>query len=319
MEIRKDYILDSYTIIAENRSKRPNEFKRNDDNGSIAKCDFCPGNEQMTLPGIGHLGSPWNMRWFPNKYPLADCNDRQSISINDKYFKSIYPYGFHEVIVETNDHSKQLFDFNIEELKVLLDVYCDRIRDLSSKEKIEYVLVLKNHGINAGTSLQHSHSQILALNHVPELITRELNAVNNYDNCPYCEIIEIEKNSPRYCYENEGFIALTPYAPRFNYELWILAKKHILSITQLNDSEKHQLAEILQKALIKLKSLDVSFNLLLINSPEGFIKNMPEGQKQGLHFRIMITPKTNIRAGLEESFDLYVDTTTPETAAEFYR
>src|SRR3989338_5235050 len=164
MEIRKDYLLDNYTIIAENRVNRPNEFTGND-KSAAGKCDFCPGNEQMTLPEIGHIGSPWQMRWFPNKYPLANLDMQQRT--NKEYFTSFNSYGFHEVIIETNNHSRQLSAFSSEEIKTLLDIYCDRIKELSSKEKIEYVFILKNYGVDAGASLSHSHSQVLALNHLP--------------------------------------------------------------------------------------------------------------------------------------------------------
>jgi UDPglucose--hexose-1-phosphate uridylyltransferase len=313
MELRKDYILDRYVIISSGRGKRPFEFKKecSENNDDPSKCFFCPGHEDQTPPEIGRIpsGDNWQLRWFPNKFAVVTKEGDPSIRTDNKFFTFASGYGFHEVIVETNDHSKQLADLEIEQIKMLLGIYIERINNLSKKENIEYVSIFKNHGREAGTSLVHSHSQIIAYNKLPNLIKDKVQAVKNYSSCPYCEIINIEKDSDRRCFENNNFVAFSPYASRFHFEIWIFPKDHIKNITDMTDPQIWELAEILKKALSRLKELNISYNMALFYSPHG----------EDLHFHIEITPRQAIWAGFELLTEDIINSMSPEDSARFYR
>ncbi len=316
MELRKDYVLNRYVIVAPVRGSRPYDFSQKIfDDQSEKVCYFCPGNEQLASAEKGHIGEPWKIRWFDNKYPALEPTGKSVITTDNTFFTFSDAYGYHEVIVETNEHWKQLFDFSERDMKELLEVYKQRIEDLSAKEHIAYVHVFKNHGREAGTSIRHTHTQIMALNHIPHLIAEELAAVAAYERCPYCDILNIEKTSHRRCFENAGFVAFTPYASRFNYELWIFPKKHYLSITELDGYELFELADILKKALLKLRDVNVSYNLFIHNSPQPYIGS----GKRGLHFHIEITPRIDLWGGFEHGSESYINRITPEDAARFYR
>jgi UDPglucose--hexose-1-phosphate uridylyltransferase len=318
MELRKDYVLDRYVIISEIRGLRPVFLRKEahmdrvtDDRSS---CLFCPGHEYLTPNEKGKLGDPWNIRWFDNKYPAVEPVGKQYIQTDNGYFTFSDAYGYHEVIVETNNHDKQLFDFSDAEIKNLLLVYKNRIEDLSNKDYIKYVLIFKNHGPNAGTSLIHSHSQVLAINHIPKLVREELSAAANHTTCPYCGIVAAEKGSLRRCFENNSFLAFTPYASRFNYEIWIFPKKHYLSLTQLNDGELLELATIMRQVLSRLKILDCSYNYFIHNTPKELM-----GHPRALHFHIEITPRIDTWGGVENGIETFINKVSPETAAKFYR
>jgi len=156
----------------------------------------------------------------------------------------------------------------------------------------------------------------MALNHIPNFVMQKLEAVNKYPGCPYCEILGAETNSTRRCFENESFIAFAPFASRFNYELWIFPKKHYVSITELDDWEILGLAQILKKALLKLKSLNVSYNMFIHNSPQYFINN---NNYKPLHFHIEICPRIGSFGGFEFGAEIVINTVSPETAARYYR
>lgn len=318
MELRKDYILDRYVIISEIRGLRPDFFRKGTNMERVVddktSCFFCPGHEYLAGKERGKIGDPWVVRWFDNKYPAVEPVGKQYIQTDNKFFTFSDAYGYHEVIVETNDHDKQLFDFTDSELKVLLSVYKMRTDELSSKEHVKYVLVFKNHGPNAGTSVRHTHSQIIALNHIPKLIRDELSAVGTYASCPYCEILNIEKGSLRRCFENNSFVAFTPYASRFNYEVWIFPRKHYSSITQLTEGELYELSSIMREVLSKLKVLDCSYNYFIHNTPREMANN-----PRTLHFHIEITPRIDTWGGVENGVETYINRISPETAAKFYR
>jgi UDPglucose--hexose-1-phosphate uridylyltransferase len=318
MELRKDYILDRYVIVSEIRGLRPDFNRRESHMDRIVDdkttCFFCPGHEYLAGKERGKIGDPWEIRWIDNKYPAVEPVGKQYIQTDNKFFTFSDAYGYHEVIIETNIHEKQLFDLTDSELKTLLGVYKSRIEDLSSREHIRYVLVFKNHGPNAGTSVRHSHSQVIALNHIPKLIRDKLSAVAEFASCPYCEILNIEKNSLRKCFDSNSFVAFTPYASRFNYEIWVFPKKHYTSMTQLSEGELYELASVMRQILAKLKLLDCSYNFFINNTPKELMNT-----SKALHFHIEITPRIDTWGGVEHGVETYINRISPETAAKFYR
>jgi len=202
MELRKDYVLNRWAIIAKTRSKRPHQFKQEDDmyknDPGPGKCFFCPGNEDQTPPEWGRIGDGdkgWKIRWFKNKFAAVESKGKFEVTTDNKYFTFSNAYGHHEVIVETPDHTQQMWDYNEEHLAMILKVYANRIDELGGKEHIKYVNVFKNHGKNAGTSIVHAHSQVISLNIIPHEVELKLKAIKKFEHChiisPYQLIIFI--------------------------------------------------------------------------------------------------------------------------------
>lgn len=309
MELRKDYILDRYVVIASARKKRPKQFKK-EIQEEVKTCFFCPGNEDMTPPEIGRIGSKnkWKIRWFPNKFPAVEEKGDSEIKTHNRFYTFADAYGKHEVIAETSDHKKQLWDLSESHIKEILGVYQDRIKNLSKEKGIRYVCIFKNHGKEGGTSIIHSHTQVIAYNKIPNLVKEEVEASKKFSRCPYCDIIQSEKGSDRRCFENSNFIAFTPYASRFNYEIWIFSKQHKKSLVEFDEKELKDLASILHKILFRLKELNVSYNFTVHNAPEG----------DDLHFHIEVCPRMAVWAGFELLTDDIINSVPPEDAAEFY-
>lgn len=308
IELRKDYILNRWVIISEKRGDRPKQFKKIDVVKDDQLCYFCPGNENLTPPEIGRVedNGKWKVRWFPNKFPAVGLFP--TLGKSKKPFEHLNAYGYHEVIVETNDHSKQLWDLSPQETAGILKIYASRIKELSKKKNVGYVVVFKNHGREGGTSIVHTHTQLMTVPMVPLIVQEEIKASRKGKQCTYCSVIKKEVKSPRFIAQNNDFVAFCPYASRFNYEAWIFPKKHITSLMQCNEAELASLAEMLQKILGKIKTLDVSYNFLIHYGP-----------KNDLHFHIEITPRAAIWAGFEISSDIIINSVSPEQAAEFYK
>ncbi len=308
--IRKDYILNRWVYYAISRKKRPQEFKKFVVKEENKICFFCLGNEHLTPPEIGRIeykGS-WKMRWFLNKFPAVDKKENFKIKPK-KFFSEGSSYGVHEIIVETNHHKSQLADLPLRDFEELLEVYKVRIKELSKLKGIKYVDIFKNHGKDAGTSLLHSHSQVMALIQVPHLIIEEVNAVKKYKKCPYCEIIKFESKSKRKVFETKNVLAFAPFASRFNYEAWIFPKQHKKTIEELNEQEIEDISSAMKKILFKLKKVNASYNFYLHYSPD----------KANLHFHIEITPRIATWGGFELSTDFIINSVLPEDAARFYR
>ena len=311
MELRKDYILDRYVIVSEARGMRPQQFMEQAAKSAGELCYFCPGNENLTPPEIARINDKkgnWKIRIIPNKFAAAEPKGISETRTDNKYYTFSNAFGYHEVIIETPDHSRQMWDFSEQEIKELLEVYCGRINALSALPGIRYVSVFKNSGKDAGTSIIHTHTQVIANNIVPPEVEDELVAMQKYDSCPYCEIIENEKRSYRRCFENDNFAAFTPYASRFHYEIWVFPKAHINTITKMDDKMLLDLAGIMKKVLGKLKELDAPYNFFLHYAKD-----------DKYHFHISFCPRLAIWAGFEFSTGITINSVPPEDAAKFYR
>ena len=308
--IRKDYILDRWVYYAVSRSKRPREFKKIAIEESGKVCYFCPSNEHLTPPEIGRLEykGKWRMRWFLNKFPAVEKKGSARIK-SRSYFSEADSYGLHEVIVETQHHKSQLSDLPVQYIKELLEVCRVRIKELSKLKDIRHVVVFKNHGKDAGTSLVHSHTQVVALAQVPTLVMEEAKAVKKYKKCPYCAIIKHESKSKRKIFETKNVVVFAPFASRFNYEAWIFVKQHKRAMEELDDKEMKDIASALKMILVKLKKINASYNFFIHHSPEN----------ENLHFHIEVTPRIASWAGFELGTGFIINSVLPEDAARFYR
>lgn len=325
-EIRKHYFLREYCIIAEERGKRPSDFagaaedsgKKDSDN-----CVFCGGNEEKTPPATavyknGEIFSDteekrvrnWDFRCFPNLYP-ALSPDSSFPEPREKDLEVIPGFGFHEVIVESPIHGKKLKDFSDAEISGLMKVYRDRSCYYAAQEKISYVSLFKNSGKAAGASQDHSHSQLIALPVCPPVIERELAAVRSSQKCPYCTILEREKKSPRLILENSYFIAFTPYYSTVPFEVWVLPKKHLSFLGELNTELLFALGEILRDVL---RSYSKVLGKLPYNHMFYQLFETPE-----YHLNLRLLPRLSTAAGFEFNTGIYINTVSPEKAASYLK
>ncbi len=310
MELRKDYILERWVYFAAGRSSRPREFIKQHAPVVDKACTFCPGSEKLTPAEIGRVekDGKWLVRWFYNKFPAVNEEGSPDVKTDNTFFTYSSAFGRHEIISETPKHDEQLWDFDKAHIVCLLKVYINRIDELLKLPNIKYVSVFKNHGAEAGASLVHSHTQVVALGKYPDSVEEEAACSSRFGSCPYCRVIGIEKNSLRRCFENNSFVAFTPYASRFNYEIWIFPKRHIVTFVELGNDEINDLADILKKILSKLKS---------INSPYNFVLHYSKNPE--LHAHIEVSPRLSLWAGFEFSTGSIINSVMPEDAASFYR
>lgn len=315
-ELRKDYLLNRFVIISKGRAHRPQE---NGKAASLSKdnCPFCPEHEEMLPTIINEIkkDDKWIIRVIPNKFSAVSLDGDPRIQTHNRFYTFASAYGTHEVIIETPDHGVELEDLSEEHIHGILKTYVWRIRALNDLPNIKYVSVFKNRGKEAGASLNHAHSQIIAYNIKPSWISEELMAAYKYfienETCPYCEIIENERVSDRRVVENEFFAAFTPYASRFPYEIWVFPKTHYANLAQLRNDELFSLAGLLKKILLRLDDLGKPpYNLKVHNA---------ELKGENFHFHIEISPRLSVWAGFELETGTVINTVSPEDAASFYR
>lgn len=206
----------------------------------------------------------------------------------------------------------ELADLSVKHIKEILEVFRERINVLSKLDSVKYVQVFKNHLQQAGTSIVHTHSQIIAYNIVPVRVMKKIEASKNYFNkyghCPYDDIISREIDSLRRIVENDHFISFTPYASRFPMEALILPKKRAHNLNDFSDEQLYALADQLKFILRKLQTINAPYNLLFYYAPNNEFR-----------FHIEICPRLTTWAGFELATETIINPISPEEAAKFYR
>lgn len=326
-ELRKDPIIGRWVIISTERGKRPHDFVVEPEVTKGGFCPFDPGNEHTTPPEIlayredgSAPNTPgWLLRVVNNKFP-ALSREEELDRRGEGMFDKMRGFGTHEVIIESPDHQLTLTTISLEGFFRVLTAYRERIAALSADPRFKYVLIFKNQGRAAGASLEHSHSQLIGLPIVPELVMEELSGGKFYYNykerCVFCDMIRQElEQGVRVVLENHEFVAISPFAPRSPFETWILPKAHYSSYVDLKEDSFHLLAEVFSETLKSLEKAlgKVPYNFILHTAPIG----EPELPYYHWHFEIM--PKLTLIAGFEWGSGFYINPTPPEDAAQYLR
>ncbi len=326
-ELRKDPIVDRWVIIAEERGKRPGDFPSPTRKLQAGFCPFCEGNESKTPHEVLALranGGPpnsgdWSLRVVPNKYPALKIEGEMNRT-GTGMFDRMNGIGAHEVIIEGPRHELALEELPEKNIQDCLWAFQQRIIDLKGDPRFRHIVIFKNHGEAAGATLEHTHSQLIALPITPKRVSDEIIGARRHyeikERCIYCDIIDQERSDgQRLVLENNDFIALCPYAARFPYETWILPKYHQSHFEKDTANQMASVATILKDVLLKIRrALDLPpYNFILHNSPVN-------GHHEAYyHWHIEITPKVTKMAGFEEGTGFYINPTSPEEAAEVLR
>ncbi len=328
-ELRRDPVIGRWVIISTERASRPHDFFRCEPTIQTASglCPFCPEHEHLTpteilayRPPGGVPNSPgWTVRVVPNKFPALQVEGdlaREGIGLYDR----MNGVGAHEVIIETADHKETLAGLTPKQIEDVLWAFRDRIVDLKRDVRLRSILVFKNHGAAAGATLEHTHSQLIALPVIPAIVLAEIEGCRTHfqqkERCIYCDIIRQETSGrARLVCENPEFLAITPFAPRFPFEMWILPKRHA---AYFEESQKTQF-ELLARTLSEcLRRMDLVLNRPAYNY---ILHTSPLHEKTGdfYHWHIELIPKLTQVAGFEWGTGFYINPVTPEEAAKILR
>ena len=335
-EIRKDIITGRWIIISTVRGKRPHTAQPSkQEDGPPKPCPFCVGNESATPPEIYALRDPashrdgpgWRVRVVPNKFPALGI-DEELVKKGVGLYDMMSGYGAHEVVIETPDHNRQIKDQEVNEIVDALTVIQDRVEDLHRDQRMRYILVFRNEGYEAGASIAHPHTQIIATPVTPKRVREELVGAESYfklkERCVLCDIMseEVDKKL-RVVFENESYLAFCPYASRFPFEIWILPKTHGIDFfaREVRKSVR-PLAECMKDVFQKLgKALNnPQYNYIIHTAPNrfprrGYWKTIEEDY----HWHIEIMPRITRIAGFEWGTGFYINPTFPEDAANFLK
>lgn len=333
-ELRKDPVTGRWVIISTARGKRPSDFKPESAQPQDASnCPFCYGHESMTPPEIVAIrrdGSKpdtpgWTVRVVANKFPALGIDDslvKKGVGMYDV----MTGFGAHEVIIESPDHNRPIDLLSLDETKDVLTVYQDRVQDLHRDIRFRYILIFRNEGREAGASLYHPHSQLIATPVTPKRVKEELMGCEAYyktkERCAFCDVINQEKDSGhRIVYENDHFISFCPFASRFPFEIWLLPKNHEPDFY----ASRQHVSDMAMALKMTMEKLQIAlnrpqYNYIIHSAPNLFPRRgYWHTIRDDYHWHFEIMPRLTRVAGFEWGTGFYINPTAPEDAAHYLR
>lgn len=324
-ELRLNLVTREWTIIATERAKRPEDFKKavvkKEIPSFVETCPFCPGNEAKTPLETFSIKDKngWRIRVTPNKFPALSCEGKRE-RINNGLKRLVTGVGIHEVIVETPLHNTTTALLPHQDVVDIIKTYKNRFLEGYKDPRIDHIIIFKNHGEGAGTSLEHPHSQLISSPVIPIQIRDRLEAaVHFFDDtgkCLLCMTMEMEKKEgTRIVLETDHFITFIPYAALSPFHTWVFPKRHAASFGDITEEETKDLALNLKTTLAKLYyGLDnPDYNYCIRSS------RPRDADSEYFHWYLSITPRLSKAAGFELGSGMFINASLPEESARFLR
>ena len=344
-ELRLNIVTKEWVIIAPGRASRPTDHAPAF--GTTLppfnpRCPFCPGNESMTPSELMRLDSPnsattpaadhpgesaesstnrssWLTRVVDNMYPVLVQSTRNAVHSHDGLMHTVDGFGVHEVIIETPQHNSCLALLDQRQLEAIVRTYRDRYNACSRNPIVQHIVLFKNHGAGAGTSLEHPHAQIVGTPVVSHQVRDRIRALEEhlalYGECVLCRMVDEEiRQESRILHLSDSFVAFVPYAALSRYHIWIYPRRHSAHFGCVVDSELSDLASTLRTVLRQLHFGlgDPAFNFVVRSAPRNCTN-------EGFHWYLSIVPRIGQAAGFEFGSGIYVNTSYPEESAAFLR
>jgi len=329
-ELRQDPTTKEWVIIAPERGKRPQQKPKKKGVEELPNwdesCPFCPGNENQTPDEVFRLpistqASDWKVRVVPNRFAALTPDGDTTRIEEGRFFRKMDGFGVHEVIIETPSHNTPMALMPYEQVEKVLIAYQERYNALKKNRQLKFITIFKNHGWASGTSLIHSHSQLVATPITATYYRRKFDvAVDYYDDvgrCLYCDLIawDLKKGRNRVVADTKQFIVVHPYASHVPYETWIIPKRHCASFGLFPATHLAELAMLLKDTLFCLyRHLDnPAFNYMLDTT------TTEDEDDPYYHWHIRIIPRLSTIAGFEMGSGIYISTALPENTASLMR
>lgn len=324
-EIRYNAITGDWVIISVERAQRPMSFadaaSRKIIPSYMESCPFCPGNEKNAADEefrIADENGNWRIRAVRNKFSALSASG-EPIAL-DQARKTINGVGRHEVIIESPHHNHFMAFLSPQEISDLLTVYRNRFLNFYTDPRVKHVILYKNHGPEAGTSLEHPHSQIVGTPVIPGQVIQRLElaekSMKETGKCLYCQTLAEEiSEKKRLVAETEHFVAFIPFASLSPYHVWIFPKVHSACFSTASAAAIADLGPLLVNILGKLYTA-------LGNPSFNFVIRSLSPQKSDLpyfHWYLAIVPRLSKAAGFELGTGMYINSSVPEHSAENLR
>lgn len=298
--MRKNPFDNEWIMYAPNRSK----VQSVSDKPKVERpCPFCPGADEV--------GDHYEVCILPNKFP--SFTSIQLTEDEEKNFGETKQdgYGRQNVFIFNEDHHQKLVDQTPERIAQLFKAIGQQVLEHYQDPKIEAIAAFENSGPEFGPSIKHPHGQMFALSFIPKRMRPE------GDHCLLCKNLAENKFKDTTIKETENALLVCPPYARFPYEMHVFPKKHIASLSDLNQVTLHEIATLTKLGLMKIAAIEtgtMTYMLLIYVAPKKYLNNY--------HLRIELVPINKplggrkYLGGLELGYGVFVNPSIPEMIAK---
>ncbi len=227
-----------------------------------------------------------------------------------------------EVICFTADHGQSFKDLSTERIRVLLEAWMDRTRELSKEKFIHHITPFENRGEEVGVTLAHPHGQIYAYSYIPPKVSRMLEVAKKHKERTgkvlFDEIVAREiRDEERIVAENKHWVAYVPYAARYSFEIHVAPKVSVADLSELTPEVADAYPAIAKEVL---QRLDGVFDIPMAYIAAWHQAPVREGRDLlRLHWQITSVRrapgKLKYLAGSESSMGAFIMDLRPEQSA----
>lgn len=331
-EFRRDPLTHRWIVTGFAQSESPENLVSTFQKKTNEKdCPFCEGKEILTpaetyaIRKSGtHPNEPgWEVRVVPNR-----STDLRTGELQKRGQGSIYDLqnasGVHETVIETPKHISKFSELPLSQMINIFKTLQLRNGEHKKNHLLKGILIFRNQGKGSAGIFEHSHSQIISLPFISKAIRDELEGAKRYydlkTRCIFCDMIfEEKKINQRDIFENNHYFAWCPFASRFPFETWIVAKQHQSEFLHADSNTFQDLSSAVKNVLNRVEKVlgDVPISFVLHTAP--LRCNITEDSSYistSYHWHIEILPHVSPPGGFEWGGDFFLSPPTPETCAK---
>ena len=320
--LRQNVVTQDWVVIAPGRARRPDDFIRPKSVPAKkrGKCPFCLGTKGYKSDQKLHTDSE-SIYVIKNSFPAFYDHTvtARSYYPEEGFYRERQSVGDHEVVI-IKDHNQKLTTFSKTLTSEMFSVIIERYNEIKKDDQVFSITPIYNHGPEAGASIEHPHAQIFASGIIANTVNREIDGAERYFSingvCVFCDIIKHEKKEKtRLIYENDQFLAFSPFASRYPFEAWVIPKRHQSQFEKSTKNEIDELADAAMEILYKMEEILPGLSLNL------FIRTLPTTMDECdfYHWYLEIAPRLTLFGGFELGSGVIINIIPPEKAAEYLR
>lgn len=279
------------------------------------------------------LQEDWAVRVVPNKFAAVatvreesttSCTAPERVNANQvksapesPLFQRRSIAGGHEVIIESRNHVQSISELDVAETALVFKAYRDRLLHWRDVPGIAYLSTFKNVGSKAGASLRHTHSQLIATDRIPPLVSAAAERMSNYritqGSCLHCDLMRAElRAKERIIWRDDTLVAFCPFSSHLPSLVRITTLEHQPCYEDLTDSDIESVSRLVRRVVSWIEKLfpRTAYNFCLHTRPPGC-----DDPSDAYHWAIEIFPRMTQIAGFEFSSHCMINPILPEDAA----
>lgn len=219
------------------------------------QCYLCPGNKRA--------GAASNPQYeytfvFTNDFSALLPDSPAGQAESGSLFRAEPASGECRVICFSPRHDLTLAQMEAPEIRRVVDVWAEQVTELGAT--YPWVQLFENKGAAMGCSNPHPHGQVWASSFLPngpaEEDRRQRQYLDQHGSPLLLQVAEKEAaDGKRVVVENQDWLAVVPFWAVWPFEILLLPRRPVLRLPDLSGGERDNLAEILQRLLVRYDNL----------------------------------------------------------------